>query len=236
VDTATFEYDGTTTRDFGVLSLRGFDNPEEVIIVGVQHRLLDGSFSESIRGFNRVVTLDLGVLSDRDDRNYLLEWSRSEERQIRFAGDTVYAALEDPLRLQNEWLENLNFARRFVLRVIDSSVKQSFGSVSTGDDLMYFKAKVQITGTEGSPQTLTTNSAPLAAMETLAAWPTFNASTHKFHVEVNGAPYQSAPVYLANNPSVLAGNLTFQVAVGYGGNASGDGNYYSDIAIFLQTI
>ena len=235
MDTLTFAY-GTETRQFNPLLIRGFDHPDECIIVGIQHELLNGSFSEQIRGFLRVLTIDLGVLNDRDDRNFLLDWAETETRQIRWGDDVVFATLEDPERLASEWFENLSFARNYTIRVIDNSVKQAFGLTSEGDDLMYFKAKVQITGTEASPQTLTTNSAPIATMETGSAWPTFNASTHKFHVEVDGSPYQSAPVYLANTPSVIGGNLTFQVAVGYGGNPSSDTLHYSDISIFLQAI
>lgn len=100
---------------------------------------------------------------------------------------------------------------------------------------MYFLDDVEVTGTEASPETFTTNVGKLAVMSTGAPWPTFNASTHKFSVHPHGK--QDARISLVNTPSVSGGNLTFQLAISdYGNPKPSDSKFYARITIFLQAI
>jgi len=102
------------------------------------------------------------------------------------------------------------------------------------DEIMYLKRHVKIEGTEASPETFTTNVGKLATDETAQNYPAFSDSTHVFHVEVNGTPYQDAKIHIITQPSISGGNITFTAAVSGSGNMSGDGYAYADIAIFLQ--
>lgn len=81
-------------RDFTVLSLRGLDDIDNVRIVGIQHKNLDGSISEQIRGFQRRATIDFGVVNSFEDRTFLYKWVQTHsERQIWHEGEIFYATL-----------------------------------------------------------------------------------------------------------------------------------------------
>jgi hypothetical protein len=94
--TVTLSYRESGTdyeQDFDVFSIRGLDDVDEVKIVGIQHFYLDGSVEEQIKGFQRVATIDFGVVRDFSLRNYLYNFVRNPDRQIRYQGDVLFAAL-----------------------------------------------------------------------------------------------------------------------------------------------
>jgi len=225
---------GATARSYAALSLRGFDEPDEVRLIGRPHEYPDGSLDEQLRGFKRVITIDFGVLQNLADRIFILKFLNGAKRQVRTATQVAFVALEDPGRYANEWIDNLQHGKRFILRLIDEGVYTIFPTPATVTEIMYLKSKVEITGTQSSPEAFTTNSGKLATDETGQAYPTFNEATHVFHVSVNGAPYQEAHVNIVNKPTVSSGNITFQAAVQDGGKPAADGKFYADIAIYLQ--
>ena len=223
-----------TARSFAVLSLRGFDEPDEIRLVGVQHGYRNGILEEQLRGFKRVMTVDFGVLTNQLDWLFVLNFLKSANRQIRTASQLAHVALEDPERFANVWIDDVQHGRRCILRLIDQGVYRVFPTIATETDIMYLKSKVEIIGTQASPESFTTNAGKLSLDETGQAYPTFNAATHVFYVAVNGAPYQEAHINIINKPAVSSGNITFQLAVQDGGKPSADGKFYADISIFLQ--
>lgn len=227
------QYDAIT-RSFAALSVKGLDEPDDVRLVGVQHEYRNGVIAEQLQGFQRVITLDLGVLTDKDDRFFLLKFLTSSNRQLRTSSQLSFVSLVDPERFANEWMDDIEHGRRFTLSLIDEQVYRVFPTIALETEIMYLKSKVEITGTQASPESFTTNSGKLATDETGNAYPTFNAATHVVHVSVNGAPYQEAHVNIIEKPAVSSGNISFQLAVQDGGKPASDGKFYADISIFLQ--
>lgn len=146
-------------------------------------------------------------------------------------------AILTPEEFRNEWLFGYRHAQHFILRVTESTIHIAWPVAVEADELMYVKNQVAITGTEASPETFTTNVGKLATMQTVAPFPTFNDATHVFHVNINGTKYQSADIAVVKNSiAEVGGNIQFQAYVNYGGNPASGGNYYMDVAIFLQAI
>jgi hypothetical protein len=92
--TLSYRESGTNySQDFVMLSIRGLDDVDEVKFVGTQHRYLSGAVEEQIKGFQRVATLDFGVVHSFADRTFLYNFVRNPVRQIRYNGDVLFAAL-----------------------------------------------------------------------------------------------------------------------------------------------
>lgn len=81
------------SQDFDVLSIRGLADVDEVKFVAVQHRYLNGSIEEQMRGFQRVPTIDFGVVTDFSKRLFLYNFVMNPMRQIQYNGDVFYAGL-----------------------------------------------------------------------------------------------------------------------------------------------
>ncbi|HEY5614411.1 MAG TPA: hypothetical protein VIL52_00180, partial [Bacteroidota bacterium] len=125
-----------SARSFVVLNLRGFDEPDEIRLVGVQHGYRNGIVEEQLRGFKRVMTVDFGVLATQLDRLFVLNFLKSANRQIRTASQLAHVALEDPERFTNAWVEDIQHGSRFILRLIDQGVYRVFPTIATETDIM----------------------------------------------------------------------------------------------------
>ena len=234
--TLTFQYaeSGTDyTQGFDLLALKGFDEPDEMALAVIQHEHLDGSLAENIWGQRRIITADFGVVETHAERTFIADFIRNETRQIRDAsGLFADVVLEDVKRAIAEWENNCRLGRRYILRLLSANLEQSFGTVVEEDELAYIKKHVEVTGTQSSPETFTTNSGKLVTQENGAVYPTFNSSTHDFVVLITPPiGYKDRAVGLANQPSIVGGNITFQLAA----SDLGDGStVYVDITIILQ--
>ena len=237
MDSITLRYtsSGTTyEQDFDVLTVKGLDEPDRWIMVGTQHEARDGSIIEQVRGILRVIDADLGSVTDQNLQNFLQKFIDSTTREVEYNGLIALTVLKEPKQFANVYQNGFGRSKHYVLSLVDKNIQRTFGRQIVEGELAYIKRHVQITGTLDSPQTLTTNTSPLATDQTGAAYPTFSDSTHVYTVIVDGSAYQEAKIVLVTQPSVSGGNITFQVGIGYSGNASGDGNYYADIVIILQ--
>ena len=138
-------------------------------------------------------------------------------------GEAVYVVLLDSIFSPRRGTAGARWAASLTFRQITAG--------ATGGELLYLKKKVQITGTQSSPELLETNVGKLLTMQNNQSWPAFDDSTHDFHIDVNGAPYQDRKVNLASDVVEAAGNLQFSVALSEAGGPE-SGPYYADIAIF----
>jgi len=242
VDTLTFTYINTagtsSTKNIDVLSLRGWTNPDEFENFGVQQSYLNGTIQERFIGFRRIVTIDFGVINDRDERIHLLYWLLAPNKSITYGSDTAHFALLDFGRYANEWLESCELGRQFILSLAETDIRTTMPTSIVEGEVAYIKRKVAIAGTQSAPETFTTNAGKLATDQTGASYPTFDTSAYAYQVHLT--PYQEAGVNLIAEPSISGGgstgNLTFTIAISDAGKAFGDGSYYSDIVIIAQAI
>ena len=237
MQTATLKYideSSIKTKMLPVLSVRGSDTPDSLLIHGVQHRYLNGAVGEQFLGFSKRITVDFGVVQEKGDRKFLAEFLKAETRNLTYGGHSDDVVLENPEEFIDEWIDDIELGRRFILDFDSAGLYKQYPFSGTEGEIMYLKNKVEIIGTQLSPETLTTNSGKLAVDETGQAYPAFSATTHVFYVSVNGAPYQEAHVNIISKPAVSSGNITFQAAVQDGGKPAADGKFYADISIFLQ--
>lgn len=208
--------------------------PDEVRIVGVQHRYLNGGMEEQTLGFNKIIEVDFGVIQNHEAAKFLHAFLFNERKTILYGAYVEDVVLDDPAHYENEWLDGVQVGRRFIGRFIGKHVYKQFTTPATTVETMYLKSKVEITGTADAPEQFETNVEKLLTDETGATYPAFNASTHVFHASIDGARYCESSFALVDKPTVVAGNLRFSIYRDDFGKPAADGKYYADIAIYLQ--
>jgi hypothetical protein len=117
---------------------------------------------------------------------------------------------------------------------IGDMARSSLYTPTTDTNIMYTQLKVEVTGTQSSPETFTTNSGKLATQENGSAYPVISLSTYVVSVVSNGSPYQDAKINQVGSLTQVGSNISFQLAISDTGNPSSDGKFYTDILIFLQ--
>lgn len=217
--------------------MRGLDEPDEGQIVGTQTDGLDGTISETIIGFRRVITAGLGILQESADRAYMLEFASAQDRWITMSPmGSVHLVLEDPAKFANEWKNGSSLARRYTVRLVENVLQTTWPTYADPvvEELAYIKTHVQITNTPDSPQTLTTNAGALATDDTGNAYPAINLATYAASVIIQ--PEQECDCMRVSSITQSGTDITFQVAHSYAGNAYADGNFYAQITILLEAL
>jgi hypothetical protein len=219
------------SRTIELLSFRGMDEPDQLEKVGVVHECLDGSIVEQILGFRKIITATVRPITSALDRRFLVKFFLSNDRTIKY-GNYISGVVCDEEMLA-EWIEDCEHGREFTFRLTDTHVYHSWSDGVTGDDLLYMSAEIEITGTEETPQTLTTGQAPIEHMANGSDWPAFNDDTYDFvpiPVARDGTFYGVVKASIAET----AGSLSFQIFHSDTGNPASDGKFYCVIALFLQ--
>lgn len=240
---AGVDYSRTFSR---VLAVKGFKpGDHHIVFPKLRPQFLDGRVRKKEAGFSRIITVDFGAVTDGDDLTYLGKFLNAEFQYVTYTYD---ATTETDLRVvdlngeefQSNWQDGIEIGRMIVLDMQEAAIRQSY---PTGDPAstmpttaIYFKKRVQITGTPSSPQTLTFGSGVLATKEGGGAFPTVSGVTQVYAVAINSAPYQEAQCFLASTPSLSGGYPTFTAAHSEAGAAAGDGNYYADITLTVQDV
>jgi len=137
----TLKY-GTLSRDFEEVGIKGFDDPDEVKFLMFQNKVLpDGSIFQRIPAYKRIVTLDLGVLQEKRDRVWIHSFLASGTKVISYLGIELPVDLEDAETYANEFWDNCETLRYYVLRLCQkipsSSIPVEFGTQAqlyTADD------------------------------------------------------------------------------------------------------
>ena len=207
------------------------DEPDQIQKVGVVHDLLDGSILEQVRGFHKVISPTVSANATAAERRFLAKFIVSDDKTLKY-GNYVSGVVCDE-DLASEWLEDCEYGREFTFRLVDHHVYQSWDDGLTGDDLLYLSAEIEITGTESSPQLLTTGTAPIALMQNLSAWPSFNDDVYDF-VPIPVARDGTFYGVLKGSVTESGGDLSFQVFHSDTGNPASDGKFYAAICIFAQ--
>jgi len=239
VATIVFKYRKSSTtysRTFAVSSVRGYDEPDEVeFLPPIQQVALDGTIIEEMQGFRRVITVGFGVLQEAADRAFVFNFLANNERWITMSPmGTVVLALADPTAFANQWQNGHKLERNYDVQLRETILQTAWPDYADPVEIetLYIKTDVQITGTPESPQTLTTNTAPLATDDTGQAYPAISLTTHAVSLLI--AEKQDCVVYRTSDISQSGNNITFQVAHANAGNAYSDGNFYAALTIGLQ--
>jgi len=145
----------------------------------------------------------------------------------------IVTAAEDPAssgQYVATWTETPVFAYWWVGLVKQDRLGKIWMGVEAQLRPTYLFKRVQITGTIGAEQTLTSGTAPLATDEDGTAMSGVNfAKVPLVYVDVGN--YQERRVFKANTPSLSTGKVTLQVAADDIGKNNADGNVYADITI-----
>ena len=128
MNTVTLKYTdptaGVMSRTFYVLSVSGLDYPDSTIQwPAAQKSLLDGSTTEMMLAFRRVITIDFGVLPDLSDQGWLVGFCMGrnkivenpdtmEDISVVLYGDT----------LQSIWLSDLEDIKKFAVKLKEAAV------------------------------------------------------------------------------------------------------------------
>lgn len=238
--TLTFKYRSGSTvysRTFTILAEKGLTDPDEVEIVGTQDEMSDGSLEETIEGFRRIVTVNLGVQSAAADRAFIFEWLRYPDRWIDNSPyASVVLALADPAGFENDWKDGSVYQRYHNLRLRETSIHQTWPEAiePVETETLYISDWIEITGNEASPQTLTTNSGALATMADGNAWPAINLAAYTVTVLISER--QGRAVHQVGAVTQSGANISWTVALKGSGNPYADGKFYANFTIGLQAI
>lgn len=236
--TITFKYVSglTYSRSFAVIKLRGLDDPDQVQLwPNFQRKLADGSVIEVIKGFRRVFTATLGILNSSTDRKFIQSFLSHPQRAVLYTTNaTINCSLANVEKFENQWLYNTNLMRFFEVELIENSIYTTWPVLvnPTTDADMYIKTKVEITGTEASPQTLTTNTAPLDVDDTGNPYPAISLVSYAPTVLIT--EHQDCLVNRVSDITQSGANISFTVAHSDVGNPFGDGKFYATIVIGIQ--
>jgi hypothetical protein len=122
----TLKYSGGgQTKTFTVLGVRGLDDVDDLRFwPRLQNELLDGTMTESVLGFGRIITIDFGVIEAKADRVWLVAFLIASDKQITCAApaEDVAVVLGDVDGISNEWLDGLDFARSFTLTFKEKAI------------------------------------------------------------------------------------------------------------------
>ncbi len=226
----------TYSRTFPVIKLRGLDDPDKVkFFPAFQREMADGSTLEIIKGFRRVFTVTLGALNVAADRQFFLNFLQHTTRIVQYSNLAgVDCVLSNPTSFENQWLYDTKLMKYFEVELEENAIYTVWPSLvqPTPDTDLYIKTKVEITGTEASPQTLTTNTAPLATDDTGAAYPAINLAFYAVTIIVT--EYQDSLVNRVGDITQSGSDISFQLAHSDVGNPYSDGKWYCTITIGLQ--
>ena len=150
----TFAYhtDANYYRTFSILRLRGLEYPDECEFVpGLQFVAPDGTIIESIVGFRRIITVDIGVLNESADRAFVLNFLANRQRWVTLsttgtideiveiltedgdnitteAGDLLIdesgsgVVLADPAGFENNWKMGSQYQRYYGIRLRENTI------------------------------------------------------------------------------------------------------------------
>jgi len=239
VATVSFTYrNGATnySRTFTLKSIKGYDEPDQVeFFPPLLMEATDGALIERVTGFRRVITITFGVLQSAADRAFVFNFLANKERWITMSPmGSVVLMLADPAGFANEWKNGRSLERRYTVTLRENVIHTTWPAYADPEETetLYIKSKVEITGTEASPQTLVTNAGSLATDDTGNPYPAINLAAYA--VTAILSEHQECLINRISDITQSGSDISFTVARSYAGGAYADGKYYATITIGLQ--
>lgn len=232
--TLVYTDSGTTyTLSLNTLSMRGVSEPDELRMVSVQHKYLDGSSEEQIRGFQKVITIDFGVIQVPAYRRFLVQFIKSEVKSIVY-GTIASSVVNDNPNLATNWINDVEHGRRFIIRLVDSHLYTMWDDGSSDEDDVIIKHDILLVGTSSSPESFTTGSGKLTVDDAGKAFPAFDGTVYSYGVIPIMSNGCQATMH-ASTPTVSGGNLVFTLWYGDSYTPAPDGNMYVSIYILRES-
>lgn len=121
-------YYNSTHVDIKIRSEKGILSPESYSFYPeIINTYLDGSQESQIQSFIRNIEINLGVVADRNNRLALLYWLLDNDREIGYLLEPHIAVVpERSDGYENEWIENISLARKYVIRMQESITRKTF--------------------------------------------------------------------------------------------------------------
>lgn len=228
------------TRVMPFNSIRGLNDPDKFELVPpviAEHS--DGYLRTHFVGFRRIITIDYGVLQDRDVHEFLLSFLKAERKSIAYFDSPHYEDFfvvpTDP-RFESEWVARCKLGKKFVHELAENVIRDRWidYSLATDADVAHTKCKVEVsaTATETSPERFETNTGKLLAMENGESWPSL--SLLSWTIAVAGKDYQGCKIFRVGDMTNNGSNAVFYLALDGAGAPASDGKYYCDIILQLQ--
>jgi hypothetical protein len=229
------------TQSFAMLSVKGCDDPDRVELVPpIRYDMRDGYAETAFKGFRRVITMELNVLSAYED--YIRAFLQAQSKSVTWQGRNIVSeqvqVVWEGETYENEWIDNYEGSKKYILELRENTIRTVWPvPINPVENMIgYIKTKVKIAGTQTSPETFTTNSGKLQYNYGTTVYPPISLLSYVVSVIANGAPYQDGKINQVGDVTQSGNNITFQLAVSDAGNPSADTYFYADIAIILQEI
>ncbi len=114
---------GVGTTYSNVMSIRGVSTNDDIEYwPPIQNQYLDGSLSESISSFRRVVSIDFGVVT-RAQAIYFNLFMLASEKRIVAEEDEVTVVLGEAGRFSLTWLDNFDGARAIIMSFKEANMR-----------------------------------------------------------------------------------------------------------------
>lgn len=236
--TLTYRRGGITySKAFVANALRGLTEPDTLRKVWRYHPLLNGGLREQIRGFNKVIGVELRAITNHVEREFLVDWFVNDESRRLIYGlyDSKVVPVGDSEELVANWLYDCEHNRQFSLNLISTRVYTTWTDpVPVEEDELDFKNNVEIddTKTIDDPLVLITNG-NLPLREDGSAWPEYDSTTYDYLVLVqcsNGA----VAVFPESHEVNVDGDMEITLFPGSGFILAQDGKLYANIAIYQK--
>ena len=116
----TLRYGGSS-QAFTVQGLTGFDDVDEIgFVVGMDGKGLDGTHPQSILAFQRIVTIDFGVILDKTLRTWLAAFALSNDQHVIYATEDMPVVLETPNAIADIFVDGFQNARQYIWKFIEA--------------------------------------------------------------------------------------------------------------------
>ncbi len=114
------------SKTLSVLRVKGFDDADEVEYHNVfQNTSDDGTIYEYADGYRRIITVDFGVIQNKIDRIFLHDFVRARNtKKISYGNESNLAVvLHDMEGFSNEWIDDVEVAKNYVLRLKEKNLR-----------------------------------------------------------------------------------------------------------------
>jgi hypothetical protein len=113
-------------KSYTVMGVRGMTDPDEVELNAAEPvKLIDGSyFAYDVASYNRVISVDFGVVSVQADRVFLFTALCKAQQRIIYSGEEV-TTVRSGSGFANEWLQGVDFAKAFSMPFREKTARSS---------------------------------------------------------------------------------------------------------------